>query len=97
MAIQKSPRILSNEDEAMVELGVGKNMVRAIRFWATATGVANNRGADGWEITPFGIALLDQNGLDPYLEDNQTLWLLHWKLATQFYEPLFAWDYLLSR
>ncbi|HUU00978.1 MAG TPA: DUF4007 family protein [Myxococcota bacterium] len=97
MAIQKSPRILSSEDEAMVELGVGKNMVRAIRFWATVTGIALNRGADGWEITPLGNALLGQSGLDPYLEDSQTLWLLHWKLATQFDEPLFAWDYLLSR
>jgi len=97
MAIEKSPRILSDEDEAMVELGVGKNMVRAIRFWATATGVAINCGADGWAPTPFGTALLGPSGLDPYLEDSQTLWLLHWKLATQFDEPLFAWDYLLNR
>lgn len=96
MAIDKSPGILSDDNEAMVELGVGKNMVRAIRFWATATDVAVNRGADGWAITPFGAALLGPNGFDPYLEDSQTLWLLHWKLSTQFDEPLFAWDYLLN-
>lgn len=97
MAIQRSPGILSDENEAMVELGVGKNMVRAIRFWATASGVAENCGRDGWKTTPFGKALLGEGGLDPYLEDTQTLWLLHWKLATQFQEPLFAWDYLLNR
>lgn len=97
MAIYKSPQILSDEDAAMVELGVGKNMVRAIRFWATATDIAVNRGSEGWEVTPFGKALFGPNGLDPYLEDSQTLWLLHWKLSTQFTEPLFAWDYFLNR
>ncbi len=96
LAIQKSPRILSDDEAAMVELGVGKNMVRAIRFWATATDVAVNRGSDGWDTTAFGAALLGSDGLDPYLEDSQTLWLLHWKLSTQFDEPLFAWDYLLN-
>ena len=28
------------EDQTMVELGLGKNMVRSVRFWAGATGVA---------------------------------------------------------
>lgn len=96
IAIQKSPQILSDDEKAMVELGVGKNMVRAIRFWAIATEVAVNRGDDGWGTTPFGAAVLGSDGLDPYLEDTQTLWLLHWKLSTQFDEPLFAWDYLLN-
>jgi hypothetical protein len=35
-----------NEDQAMVKLGVGKNMVRAVRFWADAAGVSGRR-ADG--------------------------------------------------
>lgn len=96
MAIQKDPGLLSNDEEAMVELGVGKNMVRAIRFWAVASDIAVNRGTEGWETTPFGSELLGLGGLDPYFEDSQTLWLLHWKLSTQFEEPLFAWDYLLN-
>lgn len=97
MAIQKSSHILSDENEAMVELGVGKNMVRAIRFWATATGIAENFGPKGWRITRFGDAILGDGGFDPYLEDLQTLWLLHWNLSRQFEEPLFAWNYLLNR
>jgi epsilon-lactone hydrolase len=32
-AVESNPRIFSDEDQAMVELGVGKNMVRSIRFW----------------------------------------------------------------
>src|SRR5262249_22560639 len=34
---------------------------------------------------------------DPFLEDIRTLWLIHWRLATNIHEPLFAWDYLLNR
>lgn len=97
LAIRKSPHILSSDDDAMVELGVGKNMVRAIRFWAFASGIAINLGAKGWAVTPFGETLLGPEGLDPFLEDRQTLWLIHWKLSTQFEEPLFAWEYMFSR
>lgn len=81
----------------MVTLGVGKNMVRAIRFWAQATGVAESDKRGSYSITDFGRAILDEDGFDPYLEDIRTLWLLHWKLSTQVNEPLFAWDFLLNR
>ncbi len=82
----------------MVSLGVGKNMVRAIRFWAQATRIAEIDKSGGYAITDFGKAVLDpKTGLDPFLEDRRTLWLLHWKLSTHIDEPLFAWDYLLNR
>lgn len=96
-AIRKSPTILSDDDKAMVELGVGKNMVRAIRFWATVTGVAVNSGKAGWETTEFGETLIGPEGYDPFLEDRQTLWLLHWRISTNMDAPLFAWDFLLNR
>ena len=35
-----APDLFSDEQQAMVKLGVGKNMVRAIRFWAQASGMA---------------------------------------------------------
>lgn len=75
-------------DDAMVRLGVGKNMVRSIRHWALATGVLeedpdapNSRGR---ELRPseLGHLLLGRDGWDPYLEDAGTLWLLHWQLAS---------------
>src|SRR5437867_12334716 len=59
-----NPRLFSNEDEAMVALGVGKNMVRSIRFWAQATGVSKNAGKTGTHnLTDLGIALLGEGGL----------------------------------
>ena len=39
---------------------------------------------------------MEPDGLDPYLEDIQTLWLIHWKLTTNQTTGIFAWDYLLN-
>lgn len=77
----------------MVQLGVGKNMFYAIRFWVQVTDIAESLQQDGYRITDFGRALLGR--FDPFLEDIQTLWLLHWKIATHNEKPLFAWHYLL--
>jgi len=60
-------------DDATVNLGVGKNMVAAIRYWLIATKVMNNDS-----ITRFGKFL---NEKDAYLEDDASLWLLHLTLA----------------
>jgi hypothetical protein len=96
-AVSENPKIFSDEDQAMVALGVGKNMVRSIRFWAEAIGVIENTPHKGFEVTPFGKSILWKNGFDPYLEDEQTLWLFHWKLSAPMADPLFAWDFLLNR
>jgi len=80
----------------MVALGVGKNMVRAIRFWSQAAGMTTYNGGED-TITKLGSALLGEHGLDPFLEDVRTLWLIHWNLSTEVENPLLAWDYLLNR
>jgi hypothetical protein len=95
--LSEDPRVFGNEEEAIVAMGVGKNMVRAIRFWVQTTGIAEPRKEGGYVITDFGESILKSDGLDPFLEDKRTLWLIHWKLSTQCDEPLFAWDYLLNK
>jgi hypothetical protein len=97
LSLTDDQRIFTDEEEAMVSMGVGKNMVRAIRFWVQATGVAETAREGGYTITDFGRALLDREGFDPFLEDRRTLWLIHWQLSTHVEEPLFAWDFLLNR
>lgn len=62
-------------EDAPVRLGVGKNMVRSIRYWCSAFKLLSDD-----QPTEFGQQLLGQNGWDPYLEDPASLWLLHWKL-----------------
>lgn len=84
--VASDPTIFGRED-AMVLLGVGKNMVQSIRHWGLVTGVlaeddsvVNNRGRS-LVVTPLGELLLGDKGLDPFLEDPATLWLLHWQVA----------------
>ena len=95
--IQRNPKLFANEASAMVDLGVGKNMVRSIRFWAQASGVIGAGKSSEFHLTDMGLSLLGENGLDPFLEDIPTLWLVHWNLATGIENPLLAWDYLLNR
>lgn len=82
----------------MVDLGVGKNMVRSIRFWSQAANVLSPAAKNGgYSLTTLGSHVLGHGGADPFLEDSQTLWLIHWNLSTSMENPLLAWDYLLNR
>lgn len=65
-----------NDPNAVINLGVGKNMVASIRFWLKAFGICENDNAS-W----LGHYLFDnQTGRDKYIEDLATLWLLHFHL-----------------
>src|SRR5438046_2950320 len=85
-AAEQSPEVFSKES-APVELGVGKNMVRAIRFWGRAAKVLADAANPRQPRLPLSVpsqngrALFDERtGLDPYLEQPGSLWLLHWWL-----------------
>ncbi len=59
-----------NDDDAIEQLGVGKNMVRSIRFWCLLLGLLEDAGIAGSRPSEFGKNLLDtEHGWDPYLED----------------------------
>jgi hypothetical protein len=71
-----------SQDEDTVSLGVGKNMVASIRYWLTACNLVENK-SNSIKATEFGSTLLSPtNGFDQYLEDETTIWLLHWKIAS---------------
>lgn len=88
--------VLGDVLEGVVSLGLGKNMVEALRCWADAYGVAK-RSERGWSLTPEGASLFGFGGFDRYLEDVQTLWWLHWKIATQPQGRFFAWELAFNR
>jgi hypothetical protein len=95
--LSRDPQLFVDEPNAMVRLGVGRNMVKSIRFWVQAAGMAATTKS-GIEPTSFGKSILDEkSGFDPYLEDIRTLWLIHWKIASNATEPLFAWEFLFNR
>lgn len=67
-----------NDPDAILKLGVGKNMVSSIRFWLKAFNIIDNDDTP----TAFGKCLFDEKtGYDPYLEDEGSLWLLHYQLV----------------
>ena len=87
-ACVSDPMIFHSKD-AMVTLGVGKNMVESIRYWCLATrvieevGNGRNGQTKASRPTVLGSRLFQAEGnWDPYLEDAGSLWLLHWLLAT---------------
>lgn len=98
-AILADRNAFADETKAMIRLGVGKNMVKAIRFWMVEMDVATKHPDGGYELTHFAHRIFDRkNGFDSFLQDIRTLWLLHWKLATHsFEEPLFAWHFLINQ
>ena len=91
VAATADPRVFASED-APVRLGVGKNMVRAIRFWGLAAKVVvevpdpeaqTGRKPTIVKPTRFGEALFGEDGWDPWMEDPASLWLLHWRLLAR--------------
>jgi len=82
---EDDPGVFNSED-AMLRLGVGKNMVKSIRFWAEASKILapvadpQRPRVSHMVPTPIGKAIFSDDGWDPYCEMAGTLWLLHWLL-----------------
>lgn len=74
-----------NADDALVTLGVGKNMVRSIKFWGLAYRVLTEAPLETRRVphvqpTVIGSLMFGDDGWDPYGEYVDTHWLLHWWL-----------------
>jgi hypothetical protein len=89
-------------DDAIVLLGVGKNMVESIRHWCQVAQLiesvqqAKKNAARNLQPTDIARRLLLNVAWDPFLEDDASLWLIHWLIATN---PIIgtAWQLLFSR
>lgn len=78
-AAANDPSIFKSYDATTI-LGVGKNMVNAIRYWLIASQLLDEKTG---KPTKLGNFLLDSNkGMDPFLEDEATIWLIHWLLVS---------------
>ncbi|MCC5022460.1 MAG: DUF4007 family protein [Candidatus Synoicihabitans palmerolidicus] len=94
--VTPNPLLFKDDDNAMVALGVGKNMVRSIHFWAEMAQVIEQVEDGSHRITSFGQQLIGHDGHEPFLESVSALWLIHWKIATNPKSPLFFWHQLLN-
>lgn len=74
-------------EDSVVALGVGKNMVASIRFWLKAFNLIDSED----HLTPLATLIFDDiTGYDPYLEDEATLWLLHYHLIKNRYASTYS-------
>lgn len=80
--LKKGYDFLSNNGQfvdpmAVMELGVGKNMVSSIRFWLKALSLTKDDN-----LMPIADYLFaDEEGRDPFCDDITTLWILHFLLV----------------
>lgn len=93
-AVASDPCLLRNDETAMDTLGIGRNMVKSLQFWAEATGVIAAGNAGAHAPGPIGTRLFADSGWDPYLESLESLWLIHWQLSTR--AGLAAWNEVFS-
>lgn len=79
-----------NDPQSVVVLGVGKNMVAAIRYWMKAFGMSEND-----KLTWIAHYLLDSDtGKDPYIESLGSLWLLHYLLVSSEEATIYNWVFV---
>jgi hypothetical protein len=86
-----------NLENAILNLGVGKNMVQAIQYWLRAFGLID----DEKRLTSIAeLIFSEQKGFDRYLEDEGTLWLLQYLICNNevasIYKLVFS-DYAKER
>lgn len=67
-----------NASDAVIDLGVGKNMVSSIRYWLRAFGLSEQDKPTNMADYLFG----ESHGVDKYIESLGTLWLLHYLLVS---------------
>ena len=72
---------ISRDENPMDVLGLGANMVKALRYWLQAVGLTQEpvTGKRTQTFTELGNLIYEH---DPYFEERGTLWLLQYRLAS---------------
>ena len=87
---------IDKKENPMDVLGMGSNMVKSLRYWMQATQLTTESSVKGRSraqaLTDFA-QIIQAN--DPYMEELGTLWLLHYKLATNK-DLATAWYYFFN-
>nr|WP_202632695.1 DUF4007 family protein [Vibrio parahaemolyticus] len=75
-------------EDQMIAMGVGKNMVLAIRHWIKTIGLVTDSGVEEKDVklTPLAEALFvskgKQKAFDEFMDNIGTVWILHWLAQT---------------
>lgn len=85
--LSKKPEVF-NDKYATDTLGIGKNMVDALRYWLIAAGLAvderkkvraSDETVSNISLTPLGKLLFKK---DRFIEEDISLWVIHYQLAS---------------
>ena len=93
--VHNKPDVFVAKDENPMDiLGIGSNMVKALRYWLQAVGltVEPNSGKRIQTFTPFGQSVFEN---DRYIEEMGTLYLLHYRLSSNKADAT-AWYYFFN-
>lgn len=75
--------------KGIVKLGVGSNMVKAIKYWMITSNLAEyDTKTKSYKLTELGKIIANH---DPYLEDIFSLWIIHVNIARN-YENATTWN-----
>lgn len=85
---------MGNNGNPMDILGIGSNMVKALRYWLQVVGLTAEptSGKRYQQLTPLGEIIYHN---DKYIEEMGTLWLLQYKLASNR-DDATAWYYFFN-
>lgn len=74
-AFNKNKHIFQSSEleNSITFLGLGVNMIKSLNHWMTILGLIKDK-----ELTYLGKMILEY---DPYLENSDILWILHWNLV----------------
>ena len=92
--VQKPDVFIAKDENPMDILGVGSNMVKALRYWLQAVGLTTepNTGKRVQKLTPLGESIYKN---DRYIEELGTLYLLQYRLACN-YSDATAWYFFFN-
>ena len=91
-----------DKEKAVVRMGVGKNMVSSIAYWAIASKMIDVSNREKDTLTEIAADLFGEeegeSGCDPYMERIGTVWLLHWLLNRDYHNVTsYRWFFNHSR
>lgn len=91
--VQRPDIFIAKDENPMDILGIGSNMVKAMRYWLQAVGLTSESttGKRTQRLTPLGESIYKY---DRYIEEFGTLYLLQYRLACNK-DNATAWYYFL--
>lgn len=92
--VNKPDVFVDKEENPMDVLGIGANMVKALRYWLQVVGLTEepSKGKRDQHLTDLGRIIYEH---DTYIEELGTLYLLQYKLASQKEEAT-AWYFFFN-